>query len=201
VGGRVLDQNVAGQASTETTNEATNEPPTTKGRQQCEALNRHGTRCQSCITGPDGRCAAHSQTKPRDPSAIGRAGGKASGAARRALRSADGKHLDESVRTQLRRQALKDPGKVVEALMRGMDASDPLVSTRSAVALLEQAFGRPGQAQATEDDPAKLVTGLFRRPAHEGQADRLYAVMRDGRILQVSTLSFDEHEPRANGPH
>jgi hypothetical protein len=99
------------------------------------------------------------------------------------------KLADASVRRRLQQETVKRSDKVVNALMRGVESEDPNVAVRAAVQLLEQGFGRVGQASPDEAEPSAMVSVLFRRPPRESEDDRLYAVLRDGRILEVATLS------------
>jgi hypothetical protein len=43
-----------------------------------------------------------------------------------------------------------------------------------------------------------MVSVRFRRPPRESEDDRLYAVLRDGRILEVATLSDEPLEHPLN---
>jgi hypothetical protein len=117
------------------------------------------------------------------------------GISRRARASDGGKHLDESVRAQLRREAAKNSDKVAGALLKGLSASDPLVSTRSAVALLEQSFGRAPSATAEVEEPSKWIQSVFRRPGRRaGEPEQLFVCLVDGRVLPVGTVVLE-------GPH
>jgi hypothetical protein len=171
-------------------------PQTTRTteRAHCPGTTKHGTPCRSTVIADDGYCPAHSPGKPHNLSAAGRKGGKASGASRRAQRDGGTKLADASVRRRLQQETVKCSDKVVNALMRGVESEDPNVAVRAAVQLLEQGFGRVGQALPEEGEPSAMVTALFRRPPRRRSRIACFAVLRDGRILEVATLA-DEPEP------
>jgi hypothetical protein len=169
---------------------------TTEGR-TCKGVTKNGVPCKSVVIGKDGFCRVHSQSKRHDLSESGRKGGIASGAVRRARRDRGGKNGDATVRARLRREGLKRSDEIAAALARGLGASDPTVAVRAARALLEEGFGRVPAAVPDEDlDPASMVTALFRRPARNGDGERLYGLLRDGRLLEILPI-VDDEEPDA----
>jgi hypothetical protein len=119
--------------------------------------------------------------------------------------------LDEGVRQRLGREASKNVADIVRAYHRGLASEDPVVALRAASGLMEEAFGRPGNA--VDDEPSKMIQSVYRRPPREpGGPERLIVVLQDGRMLEAGELSFEpsqrvEPKPRPRvesqpgGPH
>jgi hypothetical protein len=108
------------------------------------------------------------------------------------------------VRAEIRRAALKNSSAVVAALLKGVDSSDPMISARSAVQLLEQAFGRVGSATAEETEPSLMIHSVFRRPGRDGGRERLLVQLQDGRMLEAMELDFEpkpQLKAEPGGPH
>jgi hypothetical protein len=121
-----------------------------------------------------------------------------SGVSRRARRNGGGKPVDASVRAEIRKAALKNSSAVVAALLKGVDSSDPMISARSAVQLLEQAFGRVGAATSeAELEPSKMIHSVFRRPGRDGGREKLLVQLQDGRMLEALELDFEPSPTRA----
>jgi hypothetical protein len=189
-----LHDTISAAAVEQTHRSTESEPRISTTRRQCPGVNRHGQPCRSTVIGADGYCPAHSKERPNDLAAAGRKGGVASGATRRARRTGERKLADESVRSHLRKETVRRKEAITAALMRGLEADDPTVAVRSAAQLLEQSFGRPGQAAPEDDDPAMMVRSLFRRPARDGEGETwLWASLSDGRILRV--VAIDDEPP------
>jgi hypothetical protein len=152
-------------------------PPETTPRPRCNATTRHGNPCQA-YAAQDGKCPIHAGIQ--DPSAMGKK-------SRPAAKAANGKRvLDEGVRERLRRESVKSLPEIVKAYHRGLASEDPATALKSAQGLLQEAFGRVGTVAPDELDPSRMIHHMFRRPPRdEGEDERVYAVLTDGRILLV----------------